>query len=274
MAIGLPLGMIGAISQIFPESRMNVNLELVDTMCVFCQSGRNMNVIDKRRNHCSVEILASASISFRLLFMLIFVPLLPLCACATENPEADVKQEAVGGAINEEKSSLGSNEVVSFAPDVTMERADTSTPATKPKNEATARTAEKAPVLWIECWSNKEIQAQYDIMQENACKSTAWIWSYNQQISRVLYEYLQKNEPGKENRLVEHYYEWYSKTTEKLQQIEKDKRKEYLDEVSIEYIKPITEEIEGKFPNACAYVQYLFTHAKYMFAFFPSTQYR
>ena len=211
---------------------------------------------------------------FRRLLLLVFILLL-LCACAAENPEIDEKEKAVGDAGNEEISPSQSNEAMSSVSNETVGKVDTSSPVIKPNNGETARTNEKAPVLWRKCSSNIEVQDKYDIIQESSCKSNIiWIHSYNQQISRVLYEYLQKNEPGKENRLVEHYNEWYSKATEKLQQIDKDKRKEYFNELSIEYIKHITAEIEGKFQNACAYAQYLFTHAKYMFHFFPSTQYR
>jgi hypothetical protein len=139
---------------------------------------------------------------------------------------------------------------------------------------AGALAAQDTPELWINCSSDKEVQAKFDIMQENTCKSKVDIYTYNRFISRVLYEYLQKNEPGKENRLVENFNDWYSKTAEKLQKVEKGERNRYLVEASIEYIKPITEEIEGKFANACEYAQYLFTHARYMLNFFPSTEYK
>ena len=212
--------------------------------------------------------------------VLIFILLLfCLCACTAGNPdaikEAAISEKAVGEAISEE-SSLGSLETIAsesgkvdhpITEEGITEVADDIYLAAEVAARAAAQAAAKIPKLWIECSPDKEIQAKYDIMHENACKTIYGMNSYNQYISRVLYEYLQKNEPGKENRLVENFNEWYSTMAEWLQKMEEDERINYFTAAVDTYTKPITAEIEGKFANACEYTQYLFTHARYMFHF-------
>ena len=217
--------------------------------------------------------------------LLAFVLLLfYFCACTAGSPDAGTnagtREEALGAAASEE-SSLGSLDTVSHGSseaehhvpeDGTAKGADAAYLAAEAAARAAAQAAEKIPKLWIEYSLDEKIQAKYDIMQET--KTTGSIDEYNRFISRVLYEYLQKNEPGKENRLVANFNEWYPKMAEKLLTVEEEERKEYLNAASIEYVKPITEELEGKFANACEYAQYLFTHARYMFHFFPTSEYR
>ena len=83
---------------------------------------------------------------FRRLLLLVFI-LLPLCACAAENPEIDEKEKAVGDAFNEETIPSQSNGAASQIPEETMERADTSSPlpVIKPDPKATA-PAEKESI--------------------------------------------------------------------------------------------------------------------------------
>ena len=218
----------------------------------------------------------------RLLVFIFMLLLLPLCACTVENPEAatetaTMKEDGSAPVTGKEnpyenfearKVSLESGEEIPNAPEAgTSEGEDAASSAA----QVAAQVAEKTPKLWIDCSMDND---EYGIMEENACKAAYPTNTYNRSISRVLYEYLQKNEPGKEHRLIENFNEWYSKTAEKLKTVKEDERKEYLNGLSMEYIKPITAEIEGKFANACKYAQYLFTHARYMFHSFPTTEYR
>ena len=220
-----------------------------------------------------------------LVFIFMLLLLLPLCACTVENQDAATdaaKMEEDGSAPVTRKenpyenleaatvSLESSEEILPVPEDGTAEETD----AVSSTADAAARAAEKIPRLWVECSPDKDIQAKYDIMHETACKTVYGMNSYNQYISRVLYEYLQKNESGKENNLVENFNEWYSTTAEMLQKSEEDERINYFTAAADTYTKPITDEIEGKFASACEYTQYLFTHARYMFHFFPSPEYR
>ena len=243
------------------------------------------SIISKWINHEGVKMATYLKAGFGQLPMLIFILLLfSLCACTAGNSdvvkEVAINEKAVGEAISEE-SSLGSLEIIAsesgevdhlITEEGMAEVVDDIYLAAEAAARAAAQAAAKIPKLWIEYSTDKDIQAKYDIIQET--ETTAEIDMYNRFVSRVLYEYLQKNEPGKEYGLLENFNEWYSKTAEKLQTIKEEERKKYLNAASIEYIKPITAEIEGKFDNACEYTQYLFTHAKYMLNFFPETEYR
>jgi len=226
-------------------------------------------------------MVAYPKADFRRLLVFIFILLLlPLCACTAVNPDAAADAATMEEAVDEAGSAesfLGSSEAISHGSSETAQSA-TEYGIAEGEDVASsaalivARGASEFPKLWIEHSLDKEVQVKYDIVQ--LTKTTGAIDEYNRSISRVLYEYLQKNEPGKEKRLVENFNEWYSKMIEKLQTIKEDERKEFLNDSSVEYIKPITAEIEGKFSNACGYAQYIYTNARFMFHFYNTINYR